>query len=89
MSQDDPFSSANSDRTLIMPAPGRQSPHKAILPSDNTDLGISAGAAISSGVNALVAAAVGCCITTSRSWTGVPDAVNLTDISESMMPPLG
>jgi type VI secretion system protein ImpK len=57
MSQDDPFSSANSERTLIMPAPGRQSPHKAILPSDNTDLGISPGAAISSGVNALVAAA--------------------------------
>jgi type VI secretion system protein ImpK len=57
MSQDDPFATANGDRTLIIPAPGRQTPQKAILPSDATELGMSPGASINSGVNALVAAA--------------------------------
>jgi type VI secretion system protein ImpK len=57
MSQDDPFASANSERTLIMPSPGRKTPQTAIVPPETTRFGVPPSAAIVSGVNPLVAAA--------------------------------
>lgn len=57
MSQDDPFGSADQERTLILPSPGRRSPQKSILRPETTQFGTPPSVAITSGVNPLVAAA--------------------------------